>query len=93
MYDVKNTVRLDDFCSANGWSYYVKIANPTEIEFVAGSQHVYINMPGGSVTVPANGIMDNPYRTLELLAYVARKYDAFETISHINRSNRTKRKK
>lgn len=85
VYSPLTTTPLDVYCRAGGIPYFVQGGRPTLIEFDPAAEYVFVNFPGQSVTVPASEDAP-PMEVLELLGYVAMRYDARETLAHIHRN-------
>lgn len=85
--DASQLIDLCSYCHTHGIAYYVMTESPTQFELDEGSKHVFVNYPKKSVTLPISADLAStrPEEVLEFLSYVARCYDARETIAHLHR--------
>lgn len=86
--DPSKLLDLRRFCQDNLIDYYVMTENPTQFELDPDSKHVFVNYPKKSITLPISKELaqERPEEVLEFLSYVARSYDARETIAHLHRN-------
>jgi hypothetical protein len=83
-HDPRSLLSLDTYCQEHGIPYFVETNHPTQFNYEETGDRVWINIPERTLTLPREA-QDNPVLTLEILAYVAHKYDARETAARFFR--------